>query len=138
MAESLCTSYQYRAVIIEVIDADTFLASVDLGFYTYSRQHFRLRHYYAPESDGREAPLGIIGTTKLREYLPVGKEISIRTEKTDSFGRWLADVDYDGVSLSKILSDLGYGVLRPNKKKSDKITFDPALPYPLISNIQAS
>ena len=137
MSDNLCV-YQYRAAVIEVIDADTFLASVDLGFYTYSRQHFRLSNYYAPESDGREGPLGLIGTTKLREYLPIGKEISIRTEKTDSFGRWLADVDYDGISLSKILSDLGYGVLRSNKKKSDKITFDPTLPYPLIPNIETS
>lgn len=122
--------YEYKAFIIEVVDADTFVASVDLGFYTYCRQYFRLSNYYAPESNGLERPLGLIGTMKLQEYLPVGKETLIRTEKADSFGRWLADVNYDGSSLSQILSDQGYGVLRPNKKKGERISFDPEQPYP--------
>jgi micrococcal nuclease len=130
--------YQYKAAVIEVIDADTFEASVDLGFYVYCRQRFRLSNYYAPESDGRQRPLGLIGTAKLKEYLPVSKEILIKTEKTDSFGRWLADVDFNGKSLSQVLSDQGYGVFKPDKKKGDKIIFDPEQPYPLIPNIQAS
>jgi len=128
--------YEYDATIIEVIDGDTFSAFVDLGFYTYCRQHFRLVDYYAPESDGSERTLGIIGKAKLEEYLKAGNTVRIRTEKADSFGRWLADVQHEGASLSKILSDQGYGVLRPNKKKSEKIRFDPTQPYPLIVGIQ--
>lgn len=126
--------YEYDATIIEVIDADTFSASVDLGFYTYCRQHFRLLDYYAPEIRGVQASLGIIGKAKLEEYLKAGNIIRIRTEKADSFGRWLADVQHEGASLSKILSDQGYGVLRPGKKKGEKIHFDPAQPYPLTES----
>jgi micrococcal nuclease len=129
--------YEYKAFITEVIDSDTFEASVDLGFYVYCRQRFRLSNYYAPESDGTQAPLGLIATTKLKEYLSVGKEVLIKTEKTDSFGRWLADVDFNGKSLSQILSDQGYGVFMPGKKKGEKIIFDPAKPYPLIPSKQA-
>jgi hypothetical protein len=58
--------YEYDATIIEVIDADTFSASVDLGFYTYCRQHFRLLDYYAPEIRGVHASLGSSEKRSLR------------------------------------------------------------------------
>ena len=63
--------------------------------------------------------MGLIGKARLQESLPVGKEVIIKTEKTDSFGRWLADVDLKGQSLSRVLSEQGYGIYKENKKKGE-------------------
>jgi endonuclease YncB( thermonuclease family) len=98
--------YDYVARIVHVIDGDTFVANVDVGFYMYSHQHLRLLNYEAPEIRGAERAIGLLAKTKLEEILPVGLEIKIRNEKADSFGKWLAEVPWEGGTLSEHLMKL--------------------------------
>lgn len=121
--------YEYKARVIKIIDGDTLIAVVDVGFYTYVHQHFRLLNYEAPEVRGPERPFGLIAKAKLEELLPVETVISIRTEKADDFGRWLAEVPWDqGGTLSEYLIKLGYGVSRG--KNEHRAPFDLTRPYP--------
>lgn len=41
--------YVYHAVAVRIIDGDTFVAEMDLGFNSFQREHLRLRDYNAVE-----------------------------------------------------------------------------------------
>ena len=110
-------------------DGDTFEAMVDLGFYTYTRQNFRLLNYDAPETRGVERPIGLIAKKKLEELLEPGTELMLRSEKSDRHCRWVAEVRWGEGTLAQHLIDLGYGKLWPEGEK--RVPFDPTEPYPL-------
>ena len=80
--------YYRKAVVTNVVDGDTFDATVDLGFDVFTHQRFRLIGINAPE----------LGTSvgerskKALETLFKGKNVVIKSTKPDSFGRYLADV----------------------------------------------
>lgn len=114
-------------------------ASLDLGFHLalvmdasgariVGRFRFRLMGYNAPESRGPERPLGVVATADLRARLPVGTRVVARTHKGDAFGRWLADLDVDGVDLVGELVRLGFGV--PWDGKGGRPAFGDGQPYP--------
>jgi len=128
--------YEYQATVVQIIDGDTFIASVDMGFYTYSHQHFRLLGYEAPETDGPEKLIGVLAKAKLEELMPVGTIVLVRVEKADSFGRWLAEVQWQGETLSEYLIKLGYGLYRG--RNDERPTFDLTKPYPFTPNQKAS
>lgn len=126
--------FEYRVIITRILDGDTFDATVDLGFHTYSKQRFRLTNYSAPEIRGEEREMGLIAKQKLEEMLPVGSEWAVRSEKTEKFGRWLAEIAWsDGQSLSSYLISLGYGLIWNGKGKRPR--FDPTV-YPLHPPVQ--
>ena len=122
--------YEYNAKIIRIVDGDGFIADVDLGFYTHCHKTFRLKNYEAPEITGPERKLGLIAKTKLEELLPPGAEVMIQTEKQDGFRRWLAEVSWEGGSLTEYLIKHGYGLFRGKNDK--RPIFDLEAPYPLI------
>lgn len=83
--------YTYRATIERVIDGDTIVALVDLGFATFSRQTFRLVGVNCPEMNtqaGKDA----------REFTDLwflsNKRCVIQTvkDKREKYGRYLARV----------------------------------------------
>lgn len=95
-----CGLYTYKATIMRVIDGDTVVADIDLGFNTVRRnEHLRLIGIDAPEN---KTDAGKLATDALRSRIE-GKELFICTTKTKrsgkeatgSFGRYLAEI-YDG------------------------------------------
>ncbi|MFT6077451.1 MAG: endonuclease YncB(thermonuclease family) [Myxococcota bacterium] len=91
-------NYLYRAKIINVIDGDTLLLDVDLGFDVIKRQRIRLAGIDAAEmktSDGKKS------FKYLRDLSASLNEVVVRTNKVDIFGRFIGDVFYqladDGV-----------------------------------------
>lgn len=81
--------FTYNAYVRHVIDGDTFTAQIDLGFGIATVQKLRLRGLDAPEiltADGQEAKKYL--EKRLRSVSP----ILIRTEKSDKYDRYLADV----------------------------------------------
>lgn len=121
--------YEYKARVTRVVDGDTFDAEVDLGFRMHTRQRFRLLGYNAPEKRGPERDIGKLAAQELESLLR-GEEITIRTEKGDAFGRWLATVLLEGVwDLVEVLIEEGWGVAWDGKGK--RPGFDPSAPYPL-------
>ncbi len=108
--------YQYKAIITNVVDGDTFDMDIDLGFHIHIHERVRLLDVDTPEKFGAEKDLGLI----MKQYATdnfLGKEVVIKSEKskaifTDSFGRWLVRVTVDG---DKDICDI-YNTLGVNKK----------------------
>lgn len=93
--------YIYRATCQRVIDGDTFVANVDLGFYVAVAIHVRLHGFSAPE---RNQPGGPEATSRLREMID-GKPLVLKSFKDQrSFERWICDVWVDGQNLSEVLN----------------------------------
>ena len=110
--------YEYKAVITNVVDGDTFDMDIDLGFHIHIHERVRLLNVDTPEKFGEEKPLGLIVKQYAINHF-LGKEVIINSEKddiaadTDSFGRWLVRVkvieyDYDISSI--------YNIIGVNKK----------------------
>jgi endonuclease YncB( thermonuclease family) len=95
--------YTYNAVVHRVIDGDTIVANVDLGFGMWRMaQTFRLLGINAREHNqvgGKEA------TAHLEALLPHGTPVLLRSVKADKYGnRFDATVQLTvGTDLSSIL-----------------------------------
>lgn len=84
--------YIYNAFIERVIDGDTFVAKVDVGFDLTLDCRIRLYGINTPEIRGSEKEKGII-SSKFVSDLIEGKQVMIKSQnKRDSFGRWLATI----------------------------------------------
>jgi endonuclease YncB( thermonuclease family) len=84
-------SYLYKAEPRDIVDADTLLLDIDLGFEVIRRQRIRLARIDAPARDTTE---GAAGRRFVREQLAVARSIVVKTVKTDLHGRYVAHVFY--------------------------------------------
>ena len=82
-------SYLYKAEVRDVIDDDTLLLDIDLGFEVIRRQRIRLARIDAP---ARETPEGAHARRYVREQLAVA--LIVGTRKADLHGRYVAHVFY--------------------------------------------
>jgi len=115
--------YEYRAKVINVYDADTFRADIDLGFGVWLKnQSIRWLKIDAWEIRGEERAKGLVARDYVRE-LVLWKEVILKTYKDDKgkYGRWLAEV-YDikttelvwENSINEELINKGYAVPYPS------------------------
>jgi micrococcal nuclease len=111
--------YEYKAKILRVLDGDTVVIDLDLGFnIILANQKVRLAGVDAPESrtkDSEEKSRGILSKKKLQEKLPVGSWTIIATQKSssndDKFGRILGVfLLEDGTTVNQWLIDNNYAV----------------------------
>lgn len=102
-------SYQYQAVVLSLHDGDTITVQVDCGFRISYKTPVRFYGINAPELS-TEAGKKALGY--LQSLLSVGDNIVIKTFKnpTDKYGRWLAEIDYKGVSINQAMIDSGNAV----------------------------
>lgn len=87
-------SFQYRALVRSVYDADTIRVDVDLGMSIWLKNEpLRLARINAPEVRGEEREAGIEAREYLRSALD-DREIVIVTEKDNKgkYGRYVAEV----------------------------------------------
>ncbi|MFW2541594.1 thermonuclease family protein [Primorskyibacter sp. 2E107] len=110
-----CGLYTYRADIVRVIDGDTVVADIDLGFDVWKRnEHLRLYEIQAPErgSEGAHA-----ATEALRARVE-GRSLFICTHKmrrkdreaTGSFGRYLVTIYQAEENVNEWLVTQGFAV----------------------------
>lgn len=104
-----------RGEVINVVDGDTIDAKVDLGYYASVTVRFRLLGIDTPEINVRDNAAGLIAKEYVRNKL-LGQRVYIKSEKADSFGRWLCDVYYKNeegryVCLNTELLDVGLAEL---------------------------
>lgn len=90
--------YKYRCKLIRVVDGDTVVADIDLGFYTWRKVVLRLADIDAPEirtKDLSEKEEGLKSAHRLELMLldenPDGV-FYIVSEGVDSFGRSIATI----------------------------------------------
>jgi len=84
-------SYLYKAEVRDVVDADTLLLDIDLGFEVIRRQPIRLALIDAPPRDTAE---GKAGRRFVREQLAVARTVVVNTRKYDIHRRYVAHVFY--------------------------------------------
>lgn len=99
--------YTYEAKLIKVIDGDTLIASVDLGFGLSTVQTLRLRGLDAREVESRQ---GKEAKEFLEHELAQGPLV-IRTVRSDKYDRYLVDLWVNGVYLNQKLVDEGFAVI---------------------------
>ena len=83
--------FTYKAYLERVIDGDTLLVNIDLGFSVFIEQRLRLRGLDAPElgtSQGAASKKFIESRLKDCEFL------IIKTHGSDKYDRYLVDVFY--------------------------------------------
>lgn len=108
--------YEYRGRVVRVIDADTLLLTLDLGFSLTITDHFRLVGLNAPELATQE---GKAAATWVANWLKSSVAVSfdvdpfpliVRTQKDkrEKFGRLLATIDYRGANLNAELIAAGH------------------------------
>ena len=95
--------YTYKAAVERVVDGDTIIVKIDLGFGNRCREYLRFRGIDAPEIDTPEGK-------KARQFvvneLAKVDHIILTSTKSDKYGRYLADVYYgDGKHLNQKLLD---------------------------------
>jgi len=91
---------KFRAQCTKVVDGDTVDLFVDTGFRTFRQDRFRLLGVDAPELNDKD-PSKRAAAQDAKNYLirlldpkPISDrwDVLVTTEKSDSFGRWLATI----------------------------------------------
>ena len=107
------TEYIYNAVITRVVDGDTVDASVDLGFTVHVDVRFRLNGINTQELRDSD-PIKSEAAQKAKKFvidMCLNRAVTLRSYKTDKYGRWLADIYIDGVSINRRLLDENLAVV---------------------------
>lgn len=101
--------YEYKAKVIRCIDGDTFEVNVDVGFSITITTKLRLADIDTPESyrPRNEAERTHGNAAKvLVEALMLNQWVTIRTNKTGKYGRYIAHVELpDGRDLTEVLKE---------------------------------
>jgi len=108
------TEYIYKARIVSAYDGDTVRADIDLGMeITHVNQILRLYGINAPEMRGDEREAGILARDFLRNAI-LDKEVILHThrDKKGKYGRWLATIWLNGVSVNDLMVGTGHAVFR--------------------------
>ena len=85
--------YHYKGKVERVIDGDTIVVMVDLGFEEFSRKTFRLLGIDAPEMRGVEKARGKLAKEALEAMiLDQGVFLKSFKDKQDKYGRYLAEI----------------------------------------------
>lgn len=114
--------FRYAANLVRVIDGDTIVVDIDLGFRTWTKdQRIRLYGIDCPELNteaGKNARLATAdwmianGADKAPIYLETIKAAG--TDKVDPHARWLGTIwgheDFTGESLNEYLINSGHAV----------------------------
>lgn len=104
--------YQYRAKVNRIIDGDSVILDIDLGFDVWmNNQSIRIYGIDTPESrtkDLDEKKRGLMAKKYVEDLLPVGDVVTINTYKDQGgkFGRILAKItNVDGIDIGESLID---------------------------------
>ena len=108
-----CGLYTYSAEIVRVIDGDTVVADIDLGFNTWLHdEHLRLNGIDAPEKGTPDAQTATAVLSERVEgrtvYICTIKMARSEREKRGSFGRYLAVIYEGGANINEWLLSEGY------------------------------
>jgi len=99
------SSYTYKAELERVVDGDTIHVKLDLGFGIKHREILRLAKINAAEAETKE---GKKATTALKKILKDVPFLIVKTNKTDIYGRYIADVFFGKGSPEKIAENGEY------------------------------
>jgi len=106
--------YEYKGVIIRVVDGDTYDIQIDLGFNTFKEERFRLKGIDTPEtwrpSCEKELMHGMKATQFVKDLIE-DEDIIITTSKSSAgiYGRYECSIKLeDGRDLVEVLKENGF------------------------------
>ena len=109
--------YCYNATVNRVVDGDTVILDIDLGFdIVLANQSVRLNGVDTPECrtrNAREKKAGLLAKEKVMEFLPEGQKVLIKTalDKKGKFGRLLGTIiTIEGTDINNFLIENNYAV----------------------------
>lgn len=112
--------YTYRVnQVLRVIDGDTIVVSIDLGFHISLTQTIRIKGIDAPEartSNQQEKVLGLAAKAFVENWVQ-NKRLLITTTKDDKYGRMLGDIICDKTkdNLFDVMISAGHAKVYVNK-----------------------
>lgn len=92
--------FTYKAKLVRVLDGDTAVFDIDLGFYLTTRLPVRLMGINAPElnqAGGQDAKV------HLTMLLSDGEFVLKSYKPRDKYGRYLAVIYKDGINLNQLM-----------------------------------
>ena len=88
--------YKYRAVVTKVVEGDLVKAAIDLGFGVVYQIKLKLAGINCEELKDKRNKDKILAIKKSLEDSVLGKEVTIKSLKTEKFGRYLCFIYLDG------------------------------------------
>ena len=89
--------YTYKAQVVRVIDGDTVILNIDLGFNIFHVMSCRLAGVNAPELNSKDEAVKLAAIKSkgaLMSMLLVGEWVEIESKKLDKYGRAIVKIDY--------------------------------------------
>lgn len=105
--------WEYQAKPVRIIDGDTYVLDIDLGFDVHTRQRIRLSGAYCPElknPGGQEAKEFV---TTLLTANADGITVATGKDPARSFERYVARVTVGVADLAELLIKLGLAKDKP-------------------------
>lgn len=105
--------YEYRCVIVRVIDGDTVDVDIDLGFGVWLKdERVRIVGIDTPETrtkDLEEKRFGLAASARAAELLPVGSKQTLKSKDfKGKFGRILGDFALNNTTFSQTMLNEGH------------------------------
>jgi micrococcal nuclease len=120
--------YEYKATVKRIIDGDSLVLDIDLGFYMFMNEtKIRLYGLDTPEMTSEDPLLrlqAIMATRYLFDNLQVGEKVTIKTvlDKREKYGRLLATIiTNDGLNINEGLIQNKLAVSYHNLTRDEQI-----------------
>lgn len=114
--------YQYKCIVLNVIDGDTIKVDIDVGFNIWVRNlSVRLIGLDTPAlraNDPVDKAYGQLCKGAVQKMLPIGSTQIIKTTIEDKYGRILGDFLFEGDTLCTTLLREGYAVPYKGQNKA--------------------
>ena len=120
--------YEYKATVKRIIDGDSLVLDIDLGFYMFMNEtKIRLYGLDTPEMNSEDPLLrlqAIMATRYLYDNLQIGEKVTINTvlDKREKYGRLLATIiTNDGLNINEGLIQNKLAVSYHNLTRDEQI-----------------
>jgi len=95
--------YEYQAEVVRIIDGDTIVLKIDLGFKLFWKVSCRLHGINCPElrsKDAEERKAAKAAKDFTSSELPIGSMVLVYSVELDKYGRPLVDIFYGDKHLN--------------------------------------
>lgn len=120
--------YEYKATVKRIIDGDSLVLDIDLGFYMFMNEtKIRLYGLDTPEMNSEDPLLrlqAVLATRYLFDNLKIGEKVTIKTvlDKREKYGRLLATIiTNDGLNINEGLIQNKLAVSYHNLTRDEQI-----------------
>jgi micrococcal nuclease len=120
--------YEYKATVKRIIDGDSLVLDIDLGFYMFMNEtKIRLYGLDTPEMNSEDPLLrlqAVLATRYLYDNLPVGTKVIIKTvlDKREKYGRLLGTITTkEGLDINEGLLQNRLAISYKNLTREEQI-----------------